>query len=241
MKSYILLSAFITSFFGYAQDYDLPATYNYNPWFTSSEHWNDTLEARRFLGADSIIVDYERLTTQKKLRIEYWPSGDIKSKAVVSQVFFADTVYVLSTDNPTDTLDLEIYSGFKDVLDGEYIEYSHQNLNFGTPHVITHGFFNNGRQVGKWEVWQSQFVTSLLTFNDEGYLDGPYSEYYLYLNGEKGTIRLSGRFQPKKLSENPQTLNRSTGPITISRRIGLWTLYDREGEVIEQVQYERGE
>ncbi len=238
MKNFILFILIFSSINSFAQDYELPKM----KWFKYESYaWKDSITANqiKLYSNGNLKLDYVNIGNSKKIRREYFEEGGLKLTIEVKQKYRVDSVYDIDPITGISTLNL--YSGYRDIPDGKYIEYKKPFRRKNKSVLITYGNYLNGKMQGKWETMSKNLVNKITaTYNSEGYLDGEYIEFYdtRYFNKEiikwKGTFKV---FKSKETILDPITGKLETIISSINERFGTWTLYDMEGKIICEVNY----
>lgn len=220
-----------------AQDYELPKMNHYDikeyVWASTSSH-----EQRKHWDNGNPKIEYIDLENGHKLRKEYFSEGRLKMTVEVMQIHEKRLDSIFDPDDPSVIVAVDTIVGFIDIPDGRYVEY-HEPYYSSSDIPRTTGQFLNGAPHGRWETEKGVLGYIVeANYNEEGYLEGPYKEYYPSYPNKKQNLKISGNYSQVLVTRKDRYSpgNRYVTYKT-SHRVGTWKLHDEEGAVIEEVTY----
>ena len=240
MKNKFTLLFSLLTISSFCQNYEMPVMKNYCMEKIYCGYDTTAKNQKAYWDNGNIKVEYFDIANGKKLRKDYFKEGRIKITVEVYQIFVADTNYI---ENPeTGELNIFVLKRYRDVVDGQYIEY-HEPTYSKEDIPVTLGQYKNDKQSGKWQTEKGAggpIVTA--TYNADGELDGEYIEYYddpfetkmkkTEWKGQYGILTVT------KLMEDFKTNTYVKKTFQESRKVGVWKLFDRDGKVLETVTYD---
>ncbi|MEZ4982973.1 MAG: hypothetical protein R2769_15590 [Saprospiraceae bacterium] len=198
----------------------------------------DTTSRMKFHGLSSnVLLDYSRLNDSTLIRYEYSMGGSLVSMAKIKQVIGENLIVVRNL--MFDPMSVQSVKTLIDLPHGKYTAYFP-----GTPEeqqIMETGNCMNGIRVGQWEFYDRDGNKTLITYNEEGYPEGPYAEMYYNKKDRKYSIKRRGAFSVREF-KNPTfdriyDLDQPRDHKKESRRSGTWEYYSKDGKLLEVAEY----
>lgn len=196
----------------YSQNSFFPTLRNYS-YLDSTHYWetSNINEQQKKWSNGKVKLEYEHINDSLRLRKEYFESGNLKFTAEVYQKWRSDTI-ISGCYIGGETF--YIRSGFEDKMHGEYIEY----YDWNQIKIRTTGQFLHGKMTGAWTTKTGEGALIEAQYDNEGFLDGLYVEYYYKKNDPKALTKWKGQY---KLGDQD----------------GLWEYFDMDGKLLERITY----
>jgi antitoxin component YwqK of YwqJK toxin-antitoxin module len=237
-KHIVFLILFILPFCGFSQVTDLPSQ-PYCVYFKNGTYESgDTTSRMKFHGlSNNVLLDYSKLNDSTLLRYEYSMGGSLVSMAQIKQVFGEDLIVVRNL--MFDPMSVQTVKTLIDLPHGKYTAYFPGTLE--EQQIMETGNCMNGIRVGQWEFYDRDGNKTLITYNEEGYPEGPYAEMYFHKKENKYTIKRRGAFKVREFkNSNPPGVSNKSQPLhhnKESRRSGTWEYYSKDGKLLEVAEY----
>ncbi|MGK0308956.1 MAG: hypothetical protein ACI8RP_001923 [Urechidicola sp.] len=214
--------------FAFAQLKDTPEL-KPTVYFKTNQHLpNNTTSQNKYDKKGRPLLIYLR-TDSIIIRKEYYDEGPIKIIAEITQELSVDTTtyydYVLKKDV------IAIIHKLYDIPNGKYTEYYKSYRN--QPKIKSIGKTKNSRKIGEWIYINNYSEKTIANYNEWGYIDGKYFEYYFSKTDSTYNVATEGEYELIPNDTLNIDMNNFKSYLTNinSRKKGEWKFYSKKGKL----------
>lgn len=230
--SLVLVIIFIFSLSAFSQNIlSVPVFHENRNWDESYWKTNNPDSNRVYFNkSDQLKIEIKSNTDSTLKRMEYYPSGNLKSVVAVFLENKIDTQYI---EDETGHLTSLVFGNYADVFNGEYTEYADAPKGY----VKTKGQYCKNIPSGEWVRHSATGAYEVCSYDSSGTLTGEYKSYYFTYENSPKKIKITGQYGQVRISEEGTDFEGYLIPAKFETRpIGLWKFYDTNGEIQGEIE-----
>lgn len=232
-KGFTLFISFWIPFQAIAQINDLPILPTCQPIDVLVPLAKDSNEVNQFRNRLLPYKTLEQIGT-KFIRRDFDNQGRLIKEGVITKEAGVDTTTFFDANLNKDVV--KLVQKDHEFPNGFFTEYRY----FGDERKVKHkGAYRMYKPVGRWEYYDKAGNKTIVTYNQEGELSGPYQEFYYNLKKGSYILKIDGAFAIRTYSFKRQTKFGKSIKYNQKevRRTGSWSYFAPDGTLLETLEY----